>query len=124
MKQILRLTPLLFLGCANISSEPIPPHRIKGWGIHLYNEGAEAAGGRDMLQSRILVRIENMTSNNWDALVLCRWVDAGDEEEFAREEQTIRLPAYSNTRTWMRQFFFTQWRISIRCTIEELETVN
>lgn len=124
MNKLMCFVLFLFLGCARTKNEPIHPRQIHGWGIHLRNEGAEAAGSRAMLQSRIFLRIENMTNSNWDARILCRWVDAGDEEEFAREQMTVRLPAYSNTRTWMRQFFFTQWRISIRCSIEELHAVN
>lgn len=102
--------------CALVTSEPISPEQIRGYGVQLYQEGAEANG----VSSIIYLRIENQTARNFDARVSCEWLDAGAEEEFAREETTLRLGSYTLTRIKMRQYFFTEWRISIRCSIEEL----
>lgn len=103
--------------CATITSEPILPDEIRGWGVQLYEEGAEANG----IFSYIYLRIENQTARNFDARVSCEWLDAGTDEELAREETTLRLGSYTLTRTMMRQYFFMEWRIRIRCSIEDLK---
>lgn len=106
--------------CASVTSEPLSPEQIRGYGVQLYQEGAEANG----VSSIIYLRIENQTARNFTARVSCEWLDAGTEEEFAREETTLRLESYTLTRTKMRQYFFTEWRIRIRCSIEKLREVR
>lgn len=106
--------------CASVTSEPLSPEQIRGYGVQLYQEGAEANG----ISSYIYLRIENQTAKNFYARVACEWLDAGTEEEFAREETTLRLGSYTLTRARMRQYFFTEWRIRIRCSIEELREVR
>lgn len=106
--------------CASVTSEPLSPEQIRGYGVQLYQEGAEANG----VSSIIYLRIENQTARNFAARVSCEWLDAGTEEEFAREETTLRLESYTLTRTKMRQYFFTEWRIRIRCSIEKLREVR
>lgn len=114
---------LVFLSisaCVNAYSVKIPPERVRGWGVRIYEEGAEANG----VSSYIYLRVENLTARDWNARILCKWFDAGTEEEFAREETTLRLNSYTLTRTMMRQYFFTEWRIRIHCSIEELVEIK
>lgn len=121
MKKLLCLVLFSFFGCSRITSESISPEGVTRPGVRIVEERVTADGTADsLINSVVWLKIENSTASSFEAIIMCQWLDAGTEEEFAREAQSLYLGAFSRTSTWMQQYFFTSWRIRIYCEIVDL----